>query len=125
MASCPGRQPQPLHTPPAVQDIKEGRVQTVLSGPSLIALPIELWNTLSTATPLEGDWALAMTSYNRNAGPNSPPAASWRLCSGQPDLGLLGHRAGCIGSCPESHGARPDMDWAGCQAQGGRGDART
>ncbi|MEU1668536.1 hypothetical protein ABZ547_34140 [Streptomyces sparsogenes] len=56
-----------FRTPPAVEDIKEGRVQTVLSGPSLIALLIELWNTRSTATPLEGDWALAMTSYNRIA----------------------------------------------------------
>ncbi|MBL3668373.1 hypothetical protein JL475_20735 [Streptomyces sp. M2CJ-2] len=56
-----------FRTPPAVEDIKEGRVQTVLSGRSLIALLIELWNTRSTATPLEGDWALAMTSYNRIA----------------------------------------------------------
>ncbi|MEU5647424.1 hypothetical protein [Streptomyces milbemycinicus] len=56
-----------FRTPPAVEDIKEGRVQTVLSGRSLIALLIELRNTRSTATPLEGDWALAMTSYNRIA----------------------------------------------------------
>ncbi|MEU1667129.1 hypothetical protein ABZ547_26725 [Streptomyces sparsogenes] len=34
-----------FRTPPAVEDIKEGRVQTVLSGRSLIALLIELWNT--------------------------------------------------------------------------------
>ncbi|MFG3207854.1 hypothetical protein [Streptomyces sp. NPDC048192] len=26
---------------------------------------IELWNTHAAATPLEGDWALATTSYNR------------------------------------------------------------
>ncbi|MFJ5835779.1 hypothetical protein ACIQGO_03165 [Streptomyces shenzhenensis] len=56
-----------FRTPPAVEDIKEGRIQTVLSGRSLIALLIELWNTRSTATPLEGDWALAVTSYNRIA----------------------------------------------------------
>ncbi|MES4907773.1 MULTISPECIES: hypothetical protein [unclassified Streptomyces] len=43
------------------------RVQTVLTGRSLIALLIELWHTRSTATPLEGGWALAMTSYNRIA----------------------------------------------------------
>ncbi|MEU6672364.1 hypothetical protein [Streptomyces sp. NPDC046727] len=54
-------------TPPAVEDFKEGRVRTVLSGRSLIALLIELWNTRSTATPLEGDWAMAVTSYNRIA----------------------------------------------------------
>ncbi|MEU2866920.1 hypothetical protein [Streptomyces mirabilis] len=54
-----------FRTPPAVEDFKEGRVRTVLSGRSLIALLIELWNTRSTATPLEGDWAMAMTSYNR------------------------------------------------------------
>ncbi|MEU9631502.1 hypothetical protein AB0D89_32525 [Streptomyces luteogriseus] len=56
-----------FRTPPAVEDFKEGRVRTVLSGRSLIALLIELWNTRSTATPLQGDWALAMTSYNRIA----------------------------------------------------------
>ncbi|MFF4983808.1 hypothetical protein ACFY3O_27620 [Streptomyces sp. NPDC001046] len=56
-----------FRTPPAVEDFKEGRVRTVLSGRSLIALLIELWNTRSTATPLEGDWALAVTTYNRIA----------------------------------------------------------
>ncbi|MFJ5222855.1 hypothetical protein [Streptomyces sp. NPDC088400] len=56
-----------FRTPPAVEDIKEGRVRTVLSGRSLIALLIKLWNTRSTAAPLEGDWALATTSYNRIA----------------------------------------------------------
>ncbi|MFI2437344.1 hypothetical protein [Streptomyces sp. NPDC018693] len=56
-----------FRTPPAVEDFKEGRVRTVLSGRSLIALLIELWNTRSTATPLQADWALAMTSYNRIA----------------------------------------------------------
>ncbi|MEU1670225.1 hypothetical protein ABZ547_42870 [Streptomyces sparsogenes] len=56
-----------FRTPPSVEDIKEGRVQTVLSGRSLIALLIELWNTRSTATPLQGDWALATTTYNRIA----------------------------------------------------------
>jgi hypothetical protein len=56
-----------FRTPPAVEDFKEGRVRTVLSGRSLIALLIELWNTRSTATPLQGDWAMAVTSYNRIA----------------------------------------------------------
>ncbi len=56
-----------FRTPPSVEDFKEGRVRTVLSGRSLIALLIELWNTRSTATPLQGDWALAMTTYNRIA----------------------------------------------------------
>ncbi|MFE0186482.1 hypothetical protein [Streptomyces sp. NPDC058989] len=56
-----------FRTPPAVEDIKEGRVQTVLSGRSLIALLIELWGTRSTATPLEADWALATTAYHRIA----------------------------------------------------------
>nr|ANO42784.1 hypothetical protein A8713_036685 [Streptomyces sp. SAT1] len=56
-----------FRTPPSVEDIKEGRIQTVLSGRSLIALLIELWNTRSTATPLQGDWALATTTYNRIA----------------------------------------------------------
>lgn len=56
-----------FRTPPAVEDFKEGRVRTVLSGRSLIALLIELWNTRPTGTPLEGDWAMAVTSYNRIA----------------------------------------------------------
>lgn len=56
-----------FRTPPAVEDFTEGRVRTVLSDRSLIALLIELWNTRSTATPLEGDSAMAVTSYNRIA----------------------------------------------------------
>ncbi|MGY4928498.1 hypothetical protein [Streptomyces sp. 900105755] len=56
-----------FRTPPAVEDFKEGRVRTLLSGRSLIALLIELWNTRSTATSREGDWAMAVTSYNRIA----------------------------------------------------------
>ncbi|MFB7293496.1 hypothetical protein [Actinacidiphila glaucinigra] len=56
-----------FRTPTAVEDIKEGRIQTVLSGRSLISLLIELWNTRSTSAPLEGDWALATTVYNRIA----------------------------------------------------------
>ncbi|MET7296689.1 hypothetical protein ABZS79_32080 [Streptomyces griseoloalbus] len=59
-----------FRTPPSVEDIKEGRegrVQTVLSGRSLIALLIELWNTRSTAAPLQSDWALATMTYNRIA----------------------------------------------------------
>ncbi|MGW0608676.1 hypothetical protein [Streptomyces sp. NPDC002640] len=56
-----------FRTPPAVEDFKEGRVRTVLSGCSLIALLIELWNTRDNASPLQGDWALAITTYNRIA----------------------------------------------------------
>ncbi|MER5681522.1 hypothetical protein ABT248_15430 [Streptomyces sp. NPDC000971] len=56
-----------FRTPPSVEDVKEGRVQTVLSGRSLIGLLIKLWETRSAATPLEADWALATTAYNRIA----------------------------------------------------------
>ncbi|GAA2345148.1 hypothetical protein OKJ48_40015 [Streptomyces kunmingensis] len=59
-----------FRTPPAVEDFKEGRIRTVLSGRSLIALLIELWNTRSTTTPLKddwADWAMAVTSYDRIA----------------------------------------------------------
>ncbi|MFB7049750.1 hypothetical protein ACFCX7_26900 [Streptomyces microflavus] len=56
-----------FRTPPSVEDVKEGRIQTVLSGRSLIGLLIKLWDTRSTATPLEADWALATTTYNRIA----------------------------------------------------------
>lgn len=57
-----------FRTPPAVEDNGEGRVRTVLSGRSLIALLIELWNTRAAMSPLEADWALAITAYNRIAG---------------------------------------------------------
>ncbi|MFD9359143.1 hypothetical protein [Streptomyces sp. NPDC060031] len=56
-----------FRTPPAVEDVKEGRIQAALSGRSLIAVLIELWNTRTTATVLEADWALATTAYNRIA----------------------------------------------------------
>ncbi|MFK0223288.1 hypothetical protein ACIQWN_34525 [Streptomyces vinaceus] len=56
-----------FRTPPAVEDVKEGRIQAALSGRSLIAVLIELWNTRTTATVLEAEWALATTAYNRIA----------------------------------------------------------
>ncbi|MEU2415158.1 hypothetical protein ABZ736_27850 [Streptomyces sp. NPDC013099] len=56
-----------FRTPPSVEDVKEGRIQTVLSGRSLIGLLIKLWDTRHTTTPLEADWALATTAYNRIA----------------------------------------------------------
>ncbi|MEU0132632.1 hypothetical protein ABZ172_01115 [Streptomyces sp. NPDC006296] len=56
-----------FRTPPSVEDVKQGRVQTVLSGRSLIGLLIKLWDTRSSATPLEADWALAATAYSRIA----------------------------------------------------------
>ncbi|MDG9684384.1 hypothetical protein QC334_16920 [Streptomyces sp. DH18] len=56
-----------FRTPPSVEDVKEGRVQTVLSGRSLIGLLIKLWETRSATTPLDADWALATTAYNRIA----------------------------------------------------------
>lgn len=56
-----------FRTPPAVEDAKEGRVQTVLSGRSLIAMLIKLWDTRANARPLEEAWAMATTAYNRIA----------------------------------------------------------
>ncbi|MFE4654911.1 hypothetical protein [Streptomyces sp. NPDC056707] len=56
-----------FRTPPSVDDIKEGRVQTALSGRSLIALLIALWEARDQAEPLTADWALAATAYNRIA----------------------------------------------------------
>ncbi|MFD3847987.1 hypothetical protein ACFWVB_19100 [Streptomyces microflavus] len=56
-----------FRTPPSVEDAKEGRVQTVLSGRSIIGLLIKLWDTRHATTPLEADWALATTAYNRIA----------------------------------------------------------
>ncbi|MER5782965.1 hypothetical protein ABT104_14760 [Streptomyces mobaraensis] len=56
-----------FRTPPAVEDAENGRVRTVLSGRSLIALLVELWNARSTVAPLDADWALAATAYHRIA----------------------------------------------------------
>ncbi|MER6188748.1 hypothetical protein [Streptomyces cyaneofuscatus] len=38
-----------------------------MSGRSLIALLLKLWDIRHTTTPLEADWALATTAYNRIA----------------------------------------------------------
>ncbi|MEU2183984.1 hypothetical protein [Streptomyces thermolilacinus] len=56
-----------FRTPPAVEDVKEGRVRTVLSGRSLIAVLIKLWETRANARPMEEDWAMATTFYDRIA----------------------------------------------------------
>ncbi|MFF8811602.1 hypothetical protein [Streptomyces pactum] len=54
-----------FRTPPAVAELEGGRVRTVLSGRSLIALLIELWKTRSGVAPLEAEWALATAAYHR------------------------------------------------------------
>ncbi|MFE7112229.1 hypothetical protein ACFU98_38875 [Streptomyces sp. NPDC057575] len=56
-----------FRTPPNVDDIKDGRVRVALSGRSLIALLIALWNTRDKAEFLTADWALAATAYDRFA----------------------------------------------------------
>ena len=56
-----------FRTPPAVEDVKEGRVQAALSGRSLIAVLIALWETRAKAPVLQADWALATTVYGRVA----------------------------------------------------------
>lgn len=56
-----------FRTPPSVDDVKDGRVQAALSGRSLIALLIALWETRDQAEPLTADWALAATAYSRIA----------------------------------------------------------
>ncbi|WP_239476256.1 hypothetical protein [Streptomyces sp. CS090A] len=67
MAHRLGRRPRPRPYP-ALGRGRQGRPRPdVLSGRSLIALLIKLWDTRSTATPLEADWALATTAYNRIA----------------------------------------------------------
>ncbi|MGW8552785.1 hypothetical protein [Streptomyces tubercidicus] len=57
-----------FRTPPAVEDVQHGRVQTALSGRSLIAVLIALWETRTKKSPLQADWALATTAYLRMAG---------------------------------------------------------
>ncbi|MGW1842860.1 hypothetical protein [Streptomyces sp. NPDC001966] len=45
----------------------DGRVRVALSGRSLIALLIALWDTRDAAEFLTADWALAATAYDRFA----------------------------------------------------------
>ncbi|GAB2606292.1 hypothetical protein GCM10027168_43960 [Streptomyces capparidis] len=69
--------------PRKVEDVDHGRVRTALSGRSLIAVLVKLWQTQQhTATELDADWALAMRLYQRvaaqltavHSGPNLAPA---------------------------------------------------
>ncbi|MFC7979842.1 hypothetical protein ACFUT3_31980 [Streptomyces cinereoruber] len=55
-----------FRTPPAVDDLPDGRIRTTVSGRSLIALLIVLWETRSDSA-LGADWALASTTYQRAA----------------------------------------------------------
>ncbi|MDV9186849.1 hypothetical protein R6L23_01130 [Streptomyces sp. SR27] len=55
-----------FRTPPAVDDLPDGRIKTTVSGRSLIALLIVLWDTRENSG-LNGDWALASTTYQRAA----------------------------------------------------------
>ncbi|MEW1699427.1 hypothetical protein [Streptomyces sp. NPDC091278] len=55
-----------FRTPPAVDDLPDGRIRTTVSGRSLIALLIVLWETRENSG-LDGDWALASTAYQRAA----------------------------------------------------------
>ena len=54
-----------FRTPPAVHAMQSGQVRTFLSGRSLIALLIVLWESRENATVLDADWALAATAYDR------------------------------------------------------------
>ncbi|MEU8764833.1 hypothetical protein [Streptomyces sp. NPDC048659] len=53
-----------FRTPPAIDDLPDGRITTTISGRSLIALLIVLWE-IREASGLDGDWALATTAYQR------------------------------------------------------------
>ncbi|EGJ72655.1 hypothetical protein STTU_p0042 (plasmid) [Streptomyces sp. Tu6071] len=56
-----------FRAPFAVEDSGEGRVRVVVSGRSLIALLITLWDTRADAESPDGDWAMAVTTYTRMA----------------------------------------------------------
>jgi hypothetical protein len=77
-----------FRTPPAVEDVKEGRVQAALSGRSLIAVLIALWETRATATVLQADWALATTVYDRIAGELTESTRTGRIIRVVLDDGL-------------------------------------
>ncbi len=51
--------------PPQLVDRGEGRVSVQVSGRSLIAVPICLFDTHHAAGEGDGDWALALTTYRR------------------------------------------------------------
>ncbi|MFJ2020835.1 hypothetical protein [Streptomyces nodosus] len=53
--------------PPDMTDLGNGRVRVALSGRSLIAVLIQLWQTRSEADPLQADWTLAVAVYCRIA----------------------------------------------------------
>ncbi|MGK5499025.1 hypothetical protein [Streptomyces sp. URMC 125] len=55
-----------FRVPDSVESLEEGRVRTHLSGPSLIAALISLWETRSaSSTAVDADWALAAMFYDR------------------------------------------------------------
>ncbi|MDT3399803.1 hypothetical protein RKE29_24725 [Streptomyces sp. B1866] len=55
-----------FRTPSQVQDTGQGRIEADVSGRSLIAVLITLWDTRHRpATAVGGDWALAATLYHR------------------------------------------------------------
>lgn len=56
-----------FRNPSVVEDTKDGRVRTSLSGRSLIAVLIEAWETRSTAPENSVDWAMATAVYHRVA----------------------------------------------------------
>ncbi|MFF9555751.1 hypothetical protein ACF1DY_08005 [Streptomyces albus] len=59
---------QHFRTAPQVEELKGGRIRTVLSGRALIALLIELWKTRGSVPALDdGDWPLATLFYDRIA----------------------------------------------------------
>ncbi|MEK8141622.1 hypothetical protein NKH18_00540 [Streptomyces sp. M10(2022)] len=77
-----------FRTPPSVEDVKEGRVQTVLSGRSLIGLLIKLWDTrhATTRSKRTGHWPPPPTTASPPNSPAStekarPSASSWTTAS--------------------------------------------
>lgn len=55
-----------FRVPSVVEDAQDGRVRTALSGPSLIAVLITLWDIRNAPSrTLDANWALAVTLYER------------------------------------------------------------
>lgn len=55
-----------FRVPDSVESLEEGKVRTHLSGPSLIAALISLWETRGAPSPtVDADWALAAMFYDR------------------------------------------------------------
>ncbi|GAA2412997.1 hypothetical protein GCM10010420_48070 [Streptomyces glaucosporus] len=102
-----------FRVPDSVESLEGGRVRTHLSGPSLIAALISLWETRDAPSPtVDADWALAVRFYDRirdrlsEAGPGDGRRAVRIVL----DDGTEPEEAEASGEAPESSVDEPDTE---------------